>query len=398
MGILHKTKKRYHTFDIRDAALVLNYGLNTFENLDIFTDKKPGKVFTKLWEPFGKKWNGIYIGHQSQNIQRNVIDEYLVFRCPCHSKNNIKNKCIGIVSAIDFLNVYIKKNTKEYMQLKNKIDSLTLKVYDLVYNRVIYCPNDECPNSSGIILMEKVNMEAGKVCEECKITWCPNCKCQPYHTELSCEEVSHIMDLDDENVRKERIMNIIKGNRKKFSDVKENIVYILKNAAICPKCNHAVIKIDGCDHMTCKCGTHFCWVCSATFKDYADHVIEHANTGNLICVNTHSKDRRKILRESRIATIKKIFGNIINRSEIDKIYKKVYNDIVNSVEQIIDDDTYDKIGSVDINNKIEYAALLNAFEKKRVIESDDDDDDDDDDNILDYTSDTIDSDDSDYEV
>ena len=29
-----------------------------------------------------------------------------------------------------------------------------------------------------------------------------------------------------------------------------------------PSCNLYVHKIDGCNHMTCKCGAHFCWLCT----------------------------------------------------------------------------------------------------------------------------------------
>jgi hypothetical protein len=32
-------------------------------------------------------------------------------------------------------------------------------------------------------------------------------------------------------------------------------------AKFCPQCRVAIIKNDGCNHMTCRCGHHFCWVC-----------------------------------------------------------------------------------------------------------------------------------------
>jgi len=34
---------------------------------------------------------------------------------------------------------------------------------------------------------------------------------------------------------------------------------------ICPRCRNAVSKIDGCNHMECRCGQHFCWLCLTTF-------------------------------------------------------------------------------------------------------------------------------------
>ncbi len=33
----------------------------------------------------------------------------------------------------------------------------------------------------------------------------------------------------------------------------------------CPRCRIPIQKIDGCNHMTCSCGQHFCWLCSMPF-------------------------------------------------------------------------------------------------------------------------------------
>ena len=31
----------------------------------------------------------------------------------------------------------------------------------------------------------------------------------------------------------------------------------------CPKCQHVLERTQGCDHMTCRCGAQFCFVCGA---------------------------------------------------------------------------------------------------------------------------------------
>ncbi|CAL4917969.1 unnamed protein product [Urochloa decumbens] len=41
----------------------------------------------------------------------------------------------------------------------------------------------------------------------------------------------------------------------------ENVKWLLVNAKNCPKCFKPIVKIDGCNLMTCKCGQHFCWLC-----------------------------------------------------------------------------------------------------------------------------------------
>lgn len=36
----------------------------------------------------------------------------------------------------------------------------------------------------------------------------------------------------------------------------------------CPHCRRVIDRSDGCDHMTCPCGTVFCWGCLHIFEDY----------------------------------------------------------------------------------------------------------------------------------
>jgi len=35
----------------------------------------------------------------------------------------------------------------------------------------------------------------------------------------------------------------------------------------CPKCGHGVKRMFGCNHMECRCGSHFCWVCLENIND-----------------------------------------------------------------------------------------------------------------------------------
>jgi preprotein translocase subunit Sss1 len=48
----------------------------------------------------------------------------------------------------------------------------------------------------------------------------------------------------------------------------------------CPGCHEAVSKSSGCDHMTCVCGVHFCYVCQYLGKDANDVYSHLASTHN----------------------------------------------------------------------------------------------------------------------
>ena len=43
----------------------------------------------------------------------------------------------------------------------------------------------------------------------------------------------------------------------------------------CPSCNVWIEKLEGCNHMACKCGAHICWKCMGTFNK--DDIYDHMN-------------------------------------------------------------------------------------------------------------------------
>ncbi|KAG6379491.1 hypothetical protein JVT61DRAFT_9981 [Boletus reticuloceps] len=43
----------------------------------------------------------------------------------------------------------------------------------------------------------------------------------------------------------------------------------------CPRCSVLIEKIEGCNHMTCRCGAHICWRCMGIFS--ADTIYDHMN-------------------------------------------------------------------------------------------------------------------------
>eukprot|EP00798_Chlamydomonas_sp_ICE-L_P030283 gene30283-35271_t len=50
----------------------------------------------------------------------------------------------------------------------------------------------------------------------------------------------------------------------KISGDSETKHWLQANTKICPKCSKQVEKNGGCNHVTCKCGQSFCWLCGAS--------------------------------------------------------------------------------------------------------------------------------------
>lgn len=38
-------------------------------------------------------------------------------------------------------------------------------------------------------------------------------------------------------------------------------IFIQNTSKLCPMCTSPIYKVDGCNHMTCRCGCNFCWIC-----------------------------------------------------------------------------------------------------------------------------------------
>ena len=93
---------------------------------------------------------------------------------------------------------------------------------------ITYCVGS-CVHTDGYIHNGIPNGE--QKCFTCKITYCRECGCTPYHTGSLCKFTSEISFENPENYRK------------------------------CPGCSIWIEKEEGCDHMRCLCGVHFCYKC-----------------------------------------------------------------------------------------------------------------------------------------
>eukprot|EP00919_Chromeraceae_sp_WS-2016_P014664 GHVR01034423.1.p1 GENE.GHVR01034423.1~~GHVR01034423.1.p1 ORF type:complete len:347 (-),score=54.17 GHVR01034423.1:329-1369(-) len=135
-----------------------------------------------------------------------------------------------------------------------------------------WCPGTNC--TSILLFDEALKFDClGELsCDTCKHSFCPICSHTP-HLPIPCD--------------------IVRLWISKSVNEADNVQWIFANTKMCPTCKGPIQKNGGCNHMTCKCGAHFCWVCG---RDWASH-----NSANYNC-NQYKEDpeasRKQMAREA----------------------------------------------------------------------------------------------------
>lgn len=109
-----------------------------------------------------------------------------------------------------------------------------------------YCPKPNCNTIYRVTSTMHFN-----TCTECCTVVCTSCQ-QP-HEHKTCAE------FEDES-----------------SGRYEATVKLMQKIGIksCPKCKTSIEKTDGCNHISCRCGAHLCWVCLEVFQS-SDRCYDH---------------------------------------------------------------------------------------------------------------------------
>ncbi|RHN61579.1 putative aminoacyltransferase, E1 ubiquitin-activating enzyme [Medicago truncatula] len=120
-----------------------------------------------------------------------------------------------------------------------------------------WCPAPDCCNAISYELpyhhgssSSRINYDVTCLCYH---SFCWNCG-EEAHTPVDCEIVAKWM----------------KKTSSEFKITTNG--WIIANTKRCPKCKTPIEKNNGCNHMSCKCGIQFCWLCLRDFSNCRDGV------------------------------------------------------------------------------------------------------------------------------
>lgn len=110
-----------------------------------------------------------------------------------------------------------------------------------------FCPSPDCPSVYRVASSSMTSEPF--VCGACFVETCTRCHSE-YHPYISCERYQEFKEDPDLSL-------------KEWCKGKEHV-------KSCPICGYIIEKVDGCNHVECRCGRHICWGCLEFFESSDD--------------------------------------------------------------------------------------------------------------------------------
>lgn len=124
----------------------------------------------------------------------------------------------------------------KYLKYQLKLEEFSFKSFTEKHaDEYSCCPTADCKYI--FVYEEGVNEFA---CPNCNKEYCLKCKTE-WHKNMTCEQYQ----TQKQHQKDEYIIEFVKG----------------KNYKQCPQCKFWVERTEGCDAMSCRCGTQFCYRC-----------------------------------------------------------------------------------------------------------------------------------------
>ena len=142
----------------------------------------------------------------------------------------------------------IAKITQDKAKLE-QLDAVQLEEF-LHINSGKHCPTPNCPYS----FIDEDRVQQTIICPCCHQHYCS--ECLTHHSErITCAEALENKQLGGDHAAAEKATQDL----------------IQKDSKACPKCGVRIYRSAGCNHMTCRCGYEFCWLCMIEWPGYNRH-------------------------------------------------------------------------------------------------------------------------------
>ena len=198
----------------------------------------------------------------------------------------------------DINEAYVKdsliQNKKE--ELIDKFDNFNMNYYIMQHPDDISC----CPTPGCKYVFLYQEGDDQFECPMCDKEYCLKCK-SDWHEGLSCQEYRKQLQLAK--------------NEKKLDDLFYDFVKGSKFKQ-CPYCKHWVEKIEGCNHIACKCGNHFCYNCGEKINDimYGHECFAFSNNNNINNNNINNINRSwDVRKEEKKRKKKNNYKDYVNK-------------------------------------------------------------------------------------
>ncbi|KAL7617115.1 hypothetical protein Lser_V15G01512 [Lactuca serriola] len=160
-------------------------------------------------------------GHVSAKIKENIV----LVKCP-------EPKCKGLIGP-EICRSIVPKEVLERWE-----DALCETL--ILGSQKFYCPFKDC---SAMLVDDGGEAVTSSECPNCNRLFCAQCKVA-WHSGMDCSEYKSLKEYE-RNPEDLMLMELAKN----------------KKWRRCPSCNFYVEKNEGCQHISCRCGYHFCYGC-----------------------------------------------------------------------------------------------------------------------------------------
>ena len=239
--------------------------LNSFNNINNFLNSKKSiyvdinKIDISQQKDIENKIMSKEIQEQMSNFKKceicledfDILDNtnyYLNCNCIIHNvcfdnmvKSDVENnklpvKCPNCHTPVhpNFIEDSLRNANPELFE---KYDKFSMNNFISINNKEY----SSCPTPGCEYLFFFQEGEFNFLCPLCNKNYCLNCK-DEWHRGLTCEQYR---DSRDVNKLDQQFFKFVQGAKFKM----------------CPRCKYWVEKNQGCNHMKCRCGADFCYLC-----------------------------------------------------------------------------------------------------------------------------------------